>query len=134
MSKRNSGFYCSFCLRDKADVAILIAGREAHICEACAAQAMDIVEAEVESDKNPKKGKKKEKEKEDKFAESRIYNPKELKAHLDKYVIGQNDAKKILSVAVYNHYKRLLQSKNDDEVEIEKSNILFVGRTGTGKP
>ncbi len=132
MSKKNAGFYCSFCLRDKAEVAILIAGREAHICEACAAQAMDIVEAEIGNDKNGKRGKTASKLGED-FADSKVYTPGELKAHLDKYVIGQDDAKKVLSVAVYNHYKRLLQPQNDDEVEIEKSNILFVGRTGTGK-
>ena len=113
---------CSFCSRKKSEVDILIAGVTGHICSSCVLQAGDIVRDEsiyvpkvkTDSDSNLKK-------------------PKEIAAFLDDYVIGQEEAKKVLSVAVYNHYKRLDQEVTEDDVEIEKSNIVLVGKTGTGK-
>ena len=124
MRKSKQNFRCSFCGKDKSEALILIAGIDGHICEVCVEQAGEILEEELYGRK--KKSAPKE------FAMPEIVTPKELKAHLDQYVIGQEAAKKILSVAVYNHYKRLRQVEEGD-VEIEKSNILFVGRTGTGK-
>ena len=114
---------CSFCGKDKQDTNVLIAGINAHICDSCIDQAIGIVEAEKSS--------KDSSELSDHF---KLLKPKEIKNHLDKHVIGQNAAKKVLAVAVYNHYKRLMQpKKKDEEVEIEKSNIIMVGETGTGK-
>lgn len=113
---------CSFCGREKKYTNLLIAGISGHICDACVEQAHTIVEEEL----NQRSG----------FDISRIKlsKPAEIKKFLDMYVIGQDTAKKYLSVAVYNHYKRLIQGKpTDDDVEIEKSNIIFVGETGTGK-
>lgn len=113
---------CSFCGRTEEESALLIAGLHGHICNTCVSQAYDIVVQEgAFSDKKPKN------------LELDLKNPKEIKSFLDEYVIGQDAAKKVLSVAVYNHYKRILQSISDDEVEIEKSNVLMVGETGTGK-
>lgn len=113
---------CSFCGRDKKDVNILIAGISGHICDSCIHQAYDIIEEELKSSSDFDINK------------IKLLKPKEINAFLDQYVIGQDAAKKFLSVAVYNHYKRLTQSKNDkDEIEIEKSNIILVGETGTGK-
>jgi ATP-dependent Clp protease ATP-binding subunit ClpX len=112
---------CSFCGREKKDVQLLIAGMEGHICENCIEQAHSIVEEEFKKNVGfDLKG-------------VELKKPKEIKAFLDQYVIGQDDAKKILSVAVYNHYKRLNQKINEDGTEIEKSNIILVGPTGTGK-
>ncbi len=112
---------CSFCGREKKDVQLLIAGMEGHICENCIEQAHSIVEEEFKKNVGfDLKG-------------VELKKPKEIKAFLDQYVIGQDDAKKILSVAVYNHYKRLNQKVNEDGTEIEKSNIILVGPTGTGK-
>jgi ATP-dependent Clp protease ATP-binding subunit ClpX len=130
MNRRNPGFYCSFCGRDKAQVNMLIEGKEAHICDMCVEQAAEIIEHEVGTHTAPKskKGKKEEKE-----WIPVIKKPTEIKQHLDQYVVGQDEAKKVLAVAVYNHYKRLMQPPKENDVEIEKSNILFVGRTGTGK-
>jgi ATP-dependent Clp protease ATP-binding subunit ClpX len=131
MNKRNQGFYCSFCGRPKEQVGILIAGSEAHICESCTSQAMDIVVQELGEQALPER-KKNKKKKDDWKPISKT--PQEMKDYLDQYVIGQDDAKKTLAVAVYNHYKRLKQPAiTEGDVEIEKSNILFVGRTGTGK-
>jgi len=115
---------CSFCGRDKKDTLLLIAGLEDHICEACVEQAHEIVNDELGS-KTKTKG-------DFHFKLPTGVTPQGIKNFLDNYVIGQNEAKKYLSVSVYNHYKRLNQ-KATDEVEIEKSNILFVGETGTGK-
>ncbi len=112
---------CSFCGRDKKDVRILIAGMEGHICENCIDQAHTIIEEEFKKNKNFE------------LAGVDLKKPKEIKEFLDQYVIGQDDAKKVLSVAVYNHYKRLNQFVDDDGTEIEKSNIILVGPTGTGK-
>lgn len=120
MSKQNQ---CSFCGRNRDEVGILIAGIDGHICENCTEQAHSIIEAELDSTLPPAYN----------FELRDQFKPKEITAFLDQYVIGQSQAKKILSVAVYNHYKRLNQQKQDDEVEIEKSNILVVGETGTGK-
>ncbi len=114
---------CSFCGRDRKEVNLLVAGMSGFICDLCAEQANIIVREELK-----KKG-------EFKLNRSKLLKPHEIKAFLDQYVIGQDDAKKYLSVAVYNHYKRLLQNTKTktDDVEIEKSNILLVGETGTGK-
>ncbi|WP_160713869.1 ATP-dependent Clp protease ATP-binding subunit ClpX [Chitinophaga solisilvae] len=124
---KESKIRCSFCNRSKDDVQILIAGAEGHICENCVANAQEIIDAELFSPgKKPASS----------GAASvmpKVAKPVELKKFLDEYVIGQDDAKKILAVAVYNHYKRLNQQIGDDEVEIEKSNIIMVGETGTGK-
>ncbi len=112
---------CSFCGREKKEVSLLIAGMEGHICDNCVEQAHAIVAEEFKKEEGfDTKG-------------IKLMKPKEIKNFLDQYVIGQNQAKKILSVAVYNHYKRLNQPVSADETEIEKSNIIMVGETGTGK-
>jgi|TARA_R110002096_G_scaffold6377_10_gene29588 ATP-dependent Clp protease ATP-binding subunit ClpX len=112
---------CSFCGRNKKDVDLMVSGISAHICNFCIEQAFQIL---GEEDKTKKEGKK------PKF---KLKKPKELTAYLDQYVIGQQEAKKVLTVAVYNHYKRLGQKQDEDDVRIEKSNIIMVGDTGTGK-
>jgi len=114
---------CSFCGREKREVEMLIAGIDGHICDMCVEQASEIIDTELDT---------KDDEAKTEIAKVKVKTPREIKAYLDKYVIGQDEAKKVLSVAVYNHFKRLNQEKIDD-VEIEKSNILFVGETGTGK-
>lgn len=119
--KKKETTHCSFCLRPKDDVRILIAGQEGHICENCVAQAEQLVEEELHQPV-----------KRYKFSLHNSMKPKSIKEFLDTYVIGQDEAKKILSVAVYNHYKRL-NHKSKEDVEIEKSNIVMVGQTGTGK-
>ncbi|MCB9361221.1 MAG: ATP-dependent Clp protease ATP-binding subunit ClpX [Flavobacteriales bacterium] len=115
---------CSFCGRPKGEVDVMIAGVTGHICNHCISQAQNIVKEEV-SGKSAK----------DYATQLKLLKPKEIKASLDEYVIGQDDAKKVLSVAVYNHYKRLSQIgiENKDDIELDKSNILLVGETGTGK-
>ena len=115
--------HCSFCGRSRDEVKILIAGQDGHICENCVDHAREIIGQElgVVSENKPASSYK-----------LTVKKPTEIKKFLDEYVIGQDDAKKILAVAVYNHYKRLNQ-KADIEVEIEKSNIIMVGETGTGK-
>lgn len=120
MSKKEAG--CSFCGRSRSEVGILIAGVTGHICESCVTQANRIVNEENVTTAQPSEEK-----------HVNVLKPAEIKKKLDEYVIGQNDAKKVLSVAVYNHYKRLNQPSTDDEIEIEKSNVVLVGRTGTGK-
>lgn len=109
---------CSFCGRDQKDVALLMQGQTGSICNECAEQASTIAKEALTKNKST-----------DKFPLNRdeLPRPQELKAFIDQYVIGQDDAKKNLSVAVYNHYKRLLQKDTYDEVEIEKSNIILVG-------
>ena len=128
---------CSFCGRDKSEVLLLITGIDAHICEVCVEQAGEIVEEQLyggKPKKTPKKGADSPLQTQQKpFSLPDDLTPKDIKGHLDQYIIGQDEAKKILSVAVYNHYKRLRQLSRTDDVEIEKSNILFVGPTGTGK-
>lgn len=113
---------CTFCGREKKDTNVLIAGISGHICDHCIIQAYSIVTEELgsESEKDFSTG-------------IKLVKPAEIKSFLDQYVIGQDDAKKVLSVAVYNHYKRMQNSSIVDEVELEKSNIMMVGRTGTGK-
>lgn len=122
MSKTTKDIKCSFCGSGKQDTLMLIAGLDAHICDKCVAQANQILAEELTVRKT-------------KSNESavKLLKPIEIKTHLDQYVIGQNQAKKVLAVAVYNHYKRLNQKIEKDEVEIEKSNIIMVGETGTGK-
>ena len=123
MAKQNKESRCSFCGSSKQDTLMLIEGLDAFICDKCVAQANQLVLQEFGSQKNK-----------DADASLTLLKPLEIKQHIDQYVIGQDDAKKVLSVAVYNHYKRLSQKINqDDEVEIEKSNIMLVGETGTGK-
>ena len=115
---------CSFCGKNKQDTDVLIAGINSHICDSCITQAVGIVHSEKEG-----------KDRLEISAQLNLLKPRDIKSHLDQYVIGQDDAKKVLSVAVYNHYKRLLQlpSNKENDVEIEKSNIIMVGETGTGK-
>lgn len=119
---------CSFCGRSEQEVRLLITGAEGYICEDCVRQAYQIavasgaLDAEVEQHAADQP-----------FKLKKVPKPQDIKAYLDEYIIGQDDAKRYLSVAVYNHYKRLQQTKNDDGVEIEKSNIIMVGSTGTGK-
>ena len=112
---------CSFCGRAKPQTQLLIAGLDAHICDKCILQAHGIVKEETSEDKEQTK------------FDVELHPPKKIKAFLDEYVIGQESAKKILSVAVYNHYKRINHSKSKSEVEIQKSNVILVGQTGTGK-
>ncbi|KQS50244.1 MULTISPECIES: ATP-dependent Clp protease ATP-binding subunit ClpX [Flavobacterium] len=114
---------CSFCGRKKPETNLLIAGIDAHICDRCIEQAHGIVIEELKQ--NKRNGAM--------ASDLILQKPKEIRAFLDKYVIGQDQTKKVMSVAVYNHYKRLMQQQSDDEVEIEKSNIIMVGQTGTGK-
>ncbi|HEX8268731.1 MAG TPA: ATP-dependent Clp protease ATP-binding subunit ClpX [Flavobacterium sp.] len=113
---------CSFCGRKKPDTNLLIAGINAHICDKCIEQAHGIVVEELKTSGNSKLA-----------ADLILKKPKEIRAFLDQYVIGQDQTKKVMAVAVYNHYKRLMQQQANDEVEIEKSNIIMVGQTGTGK-
>ena len=121
MAKKLEMDKCSFCGREKKEVSLLIAGIDGHICDRCAEQAHSIILEEVKKD-NPFD-----------LDGIKLLKPKEIKEFLDQYVIGQDQAKRILSVSVYNHYKRLTQHMDDDETEIEKSNIILVGETGTGK-
>ncbi|MEQ9426074.1 MAG: ATP-dependent Clp protease ATP-binding subunit ClpX [Cyclobacteriaceae bacterium] len=112
---------CSFCGRSKKDVDLMISGIHAHICDKCITQAQQILQEELRT---------KNSQPTPKF---NLLKPRQIKEHLDQFVVGQNEAKKVISVAVYNHYKRLSQPKDDEEVIIEKSNIVMVGETGTGK-
>lgn len=121
MKRKN---HCSFCGRGENEVGFLISGMEGQICNECVEQAFQIIEEQTKLEKKAKN---------ENLSLSELPKPKDIKAYLDQYVIGQDDAKKYLSVSVYNHYKRLLQHTDDDSIEIEKSNIIMVGRTGTGK-
>ena len=119
---------CSFCGRDESEVRLLISGLNGQICENCVEQAYEILQqAGLNAAGKKRKG---DAGKPDLKS---VPKPTEIKAYLDQYVIGQDEAKRFLSVAVYNHYKRLGQPKDDDGVDIEKSNIIMVGSTGTGK-
>ena len=122
MAKQNN-LHCSFCGRSRDEVKILIAGQEGHICENCVEHAEEIIAQELTAKNNPASA----------SGAVQIRKPKEIKQFLDEYVIGQDEAKKILCVAVYNHYKRVNNKQKVDDVEIEKSNIIMVGETGTGK-
>ncbi|MEI6174264.1 MAG: ATP-dependent Clp protease ATP-binding subunit ClpX [Bacteroidota bacterium] len=114
---------CSFCGREKNETKVLITGLEGHICDACVQQALVILQEELSSAKQKD------------IPDFKLLKPVEIKKHLDQFVIGQDEAKRVIAVAVYNHYKRIIHAKavKDDEVEIEKSNIVIVGETGTGK-
>ena len=123
MSKaKNDTIHCSFCGKEKKDVNVLIAGITGHICDSCISQAHTIIKEDVSLKTNKELA-----------SDLKLLKPQEIIEHLNQYVIGQQDAKKVLSVAVYNHYKRLLYKENSDDVEIEKSNVILVGETGTGK-
>ncbi len=113
---------CSFCGRKKPETNLLIAGLDAHICDRCIEQAHGIVIEESKQSDNSELS-----------SELMLRKPKQIKKFLDEYIIGQEYTKKVMSVAVYNHYKRLLQPASDDDIEIQKSNIIMVGQTGTGK-
>ncbi len=126
MAKIKDNIKCSFCGRDKKEAILLIAGIDGHICEMCVEQAYSIVNEEVIDKKSMIQ------QSTNNFSLPDNFKPQEIKQYLDQYVIGQDEAKKCLSVAVYNHFKRLKQ-KGKDDVEIEKSNIIFIGETGTGK-
>lgn len=114
---------CSFCGRVESDVNLMISGVSGFICDSCVEQAHTILSDTQNKKKGSTPG----------FSLESLPKPKEIKTFIDQYVIGQDDAKRYLSVAVYNHYKRLLQQDTKDDVEIEKSNIIMVGSTGTGK-
>lgn len=113
---------CSFCGRNKKDVDLMISGINAHICDKCITQAQQILSEELKT-----KGSNAS------TPNFNLIKPVELKKYLEQYVVGQDEAKKVISVAVYNHYKRLMQQRTDEDVIIEKSNIIMVGETGTGK-
>ncbi len=116
-------YECSFCGRKKPETNLLIAGIDAHICDKCIEQAHGIVVEELKNNGGLTRA----------VSNLVLRKPKEIRAFLDQYVIGQDQTKKVMSVAVYNHYKRLQQLDLKDDVEIEKSNIIMVGQTGTGK-
>lgn len=124
MAKKDEVLECSFCGRKKPETDLLIAGLDAHICDKCIEQAHGIVMEEIAGSNSSALSN-----------DLIVKKPKEIKAFIDQYMIGQDQAKRVMAVAVYNHYKRLLQpaSKDEEEVEIEKSNIIIVGETGTGK-
>ncbi|WP_283637238.1 ATP-dependent Clp protease ATP-binding subunit ClpX [Aquaticitalea lipolytica] len=113
---------CSFCGRKKPETNLLIAGLDAHICDRCIEQAHGIVLEESKQSGNSELS-----------SELMLKKPQQIKGFLDEYIIGQEYTKKVMSVAVYNHYKRLLQPATNDDIEIQKSNIIMVGQTGTGK-
>lgn len=117
-----TGDFCTFCGRSSRDVNMLINGISGAICDECAQQAYEIVKEQKPAKKSALG-----------LEQTELPKPGDIKTFLDQYVIGQDDAKRYLSVSVYNHYKRLLQKVTSDDVEIEKSNIIMVGATGTGK-
>ncbi len=120
---KQSQLHCSFCGRSRDEVKILIAGQDGHICESCVDHAQEIIAQELQVKNEGQQG----------SFKLTVRKPVEIKKFLDEYIIGQDDAKKVIAVAVYNHYKRLQHRHGDNEVEIEKSNIVMVGETGTGK-
>ena len=120
---KSPAIHCSFCGRNRDEVKILIAGQDGHICENCIEHAHEIIIKEFH-----------QKKAEGKAGTLKVQKPMAIKAFMDQYIIGQDEAKKILCVAVYNHFKRInLPSTNKNEVEIEKSNVIMIGETGTGK-
>jgi len=123
---KQAQLHCSFCGKSRDEVKILIAGQEGHICENCVEHAQEIIVQELNLKNEGGVGGNSN------FKLS-VRRPAEIKKFLDEYVIGQDDAKKVLSVAVYNHFKRIVQKQQPDDIEIEKSNIIMVGETGTGK-
>ncbi len=125
MAGKKSGSFCSFCGKPKDEATMLISGIEANICDACVEQASKIVDVEIGQHQKQKKT--------SPAAPIKLLKPHEIKQHLDEYVIGQDQAKKVLSVAIYNHYKRIMHPSDKDDIDIEKSNVLMVGETGTGK-
>ena len=114
---------CSFCGKKKADTNLLIAGIDAHICDRCIEQANGIVIEESKQNKG-----------DDFSSDVMLKKPKEIKAFLDDYIIGQEQTKKVMSVAVYNHYKRLLQTTTEDNIEIQKSKSLWLDKQGLERP
>lgn len=122
MAKKDTNSHCSFCGRSDKEVNMLISGMSADICDSCAEQAYQIVKESLEAKNKSSLG----------IDKTQLPDPKKIKEYLDGYIIGQDNAKRYLAVAVYNHYKRILQGQ-DDDIEIEKSNIILVGPTGTGK-
>lgn len=122
MAKKETNSHCSFCGRSDKEVNMLISGMSADICDSCVEQAYLIIKDSIGASKNINHN----------LDKSKLPDPKKIKEYLDQYIIGQDNAKRYLSVAVYNHYKRILQ-ESDDDIEIEKSNIILVGSTGTGK-
>lgn len=118
----NKKVNCSFCGRGKSDVGMILSGIDGHICDSCIQQGYEVIKEEMGAPAANNSN-----------HQFELVKPKDLKAYLDEYVIGQEEAKRHLSVAVYNHYKRLMQPASSDDVKIEKSNILMVGETGTGK-
>lgn len=125
MAAKKSSSFCSFCGKPKEEATMLISGIEANICDACVEQASKIVDVELGSTSKVRKS--------SPDFQINLLKPSEIKKHLDEYVIGQDQAKKVLSVAIYNHYKRIMNLGEKDDTEIEKSNVLLVGETGTGK-
>ena len=125
MAKKRDSDFCAFCGRERKDAAVLVKGELVSICDSCVLQAAAIVQEEVNVGLNPKAKSKG-------FKLPMNFSPVKIKEFLDLYIVGQDEAKKIMSVAVYNHYKRLNYA-SDNDVEIEKSNVLFIGPTGTGK-
>ncbi len=121
MAKKKDDDRCSFCGRNRQEVKYLLSGIDSMICESCVDQAFKIINEDEKSAKNSK------------VEAIKLLKPAEIKAHLDEYVIGQTEAKRVLSVAVYNHFKRINAKNKNADVELEKSNILLVGETGTGK-
>jgi ATP-dependent Clp protease ATP-binding subunit ClpX len=120
---KSPAIHCSFCGRNRDEVKILIAGQDGHICENCIEHAHEIIVKEFH-----------QKKAEGKAGTLKVQKPMAIKAFMDQYIIGQDEAKKILCVAVYNHFKRInLPTSNKNEVEIEKSNVIMIGETGTGK-
>lgn len=122
MAKNKVNDYCNFCGKSDSEVNLLIAGMSSHICDACVERAYHMVKDSLKATQATHGLRREE-----------LPNPVEIKTFLDSYIIGQDDAKRFLSVAVYNHYKRILQNVEDDDIEVEKSNIIMVGPTGTGK-
>jgi ATP-dependent Clp protease ATP-binding subunit ClpX len=121
MAKKKDDDRCSFCGRNRQEVKYLLSGIDSMICESCVDQAFKIINEDEKSAKNSK------------VEAIKLLKPAEIKVHLDEYVIGQTEAKRVLSVAVYNHFKRINAKSKNADVELEKSNILLVGETGTGK-